>query len=199
MYTDKKVLKVLLFYAISITIISFIIELLFKNYLFNYTISLIIGILVSMFNFFLLGITVNKVTNNNSKVQFWVISSYILRLLICALCMYLIFISSFHYGIFTCFFGFLSIRISIFINYNILEKIKDEKRTIDELKINNNIKQELKNNQILTTKQLCAYSREELMKFLSEDDINDIILALKEYELFIKGELEVIKDNDDSD
>ena len=199
MYTDKKVLKVLLFYAISTTIISFIIELLFKNYLFNYTLSLIIGIIISMLNFFILGITVNKVTNNNSKVKFWVISSYILRLLICALCMYLIFISPFHYGIFTCFFGFLSIRICIFINYNIIEKIKDEKRKIDELKINDNIKQELKNNQIYTSKQLCTHSKEDLLKFLSEEDINSIINALKEYELFIRGELEVIKDNDDSD
>lgn len=198
MYTDKKVLKTLLFYGITVLIISFLIEIILKNYLFNYTISLLIGIIVSIINFFLLGITVNKVTNNNSKVAFWTISSYILRLIICGLCLYLIFISPFKYGIFTCFFGFLSIRICIFINYNIIEKIKDDKRSIDELNIDENIKNILKEHNITKTKELCNYSRNDLNKFLDEEDINRIILALKEYELFIKGELEVIKENDDS-
>jgi DNA-directed RNA polymerase alpha subunit len=82
--------------------------------------------------------------------------------------------------------------------YNIIEKINDNKRKIDNLNIDVYIKDQLKKHNILYVKDLCEKSRKDLSEYLNEEEINKIIEALKEYELFIKGELEVIKDDDGS-
>ena len=41
-------------------------------------------------------------------------------------------------------------------------------------------------------------NRERLLEFLSNQEVEDIIKSLKEFELFIKGELEAIIDNDET-
>ena len=198
-YTDKKVLKCLLFYGIIVSLIILIIELIVHLGIFNYTISFLIGIITSFLCFMIMSFTVSKLTENpESKIKFYVFSSYLIRLIIYGCVMYLVYISPLGYGVFTCFFGFLSIRICILLVYNIFEKYQDNKRLIDSLKINDEIKKKLKNHQISYVKELCEKSREDLSEYLNEEEINIIISALKEYELFIKGELEVIKDDDGS-
>ena len=196
-YTDKKVLKCLLFYGLIVSIIIFIVELIIHSFYFKYSISFVIGIFTSFICFMINSFTVTKVTENpESKIKFYVISSYLLRLIIYGVVMYLVYISPLKYGIFTCFFGFLSIRICILIVYNILEKYQDKTRKIDVLKLDKDIIIKLKNNQINYTKELCEKSRNDLNKYFDDEEINKIIEALKEYELFIKGELEVINDDD---
>ncbi len=198
-YTDKKVLKCLLFYGLIVSLIIFILELIIHLGIFNYTISFIIGIITSFICFMIMSFTVTKLTDNpESKIKFYVFSSYLLRLIIYGVVMYLVYISPLKYGVFTCFFGFLSIRICILIVYNIIEKINDNKRKIDNLNIDVYIKDQLKKHNILYVKDLCEKSRKDLSEYLNEEEINKIIEALKEYELFIKGELEVIKDDDGS-
>ena len=196
-YTDKKVLKCLLFYGLIVSIIIFIVELIIHSFYFKYSISFVIGIFTSFICFMINSFTVTKVTENpESKIKFYVISSYLLRLIIYGVVLYLVYISPLKYGIFTCFFGFLSIRICILIVYNILEKYQDKTRKIDVLKLDKDIIIKLKNNQINYTKELCEKSRNDLNKYFDDEEINKIIEALKEYELFIKGELEVINDDD---
>ena len=198
-YTDKKVLKCLLFYGLIVSLIIFILELIIHLGIFNYTISFIIGIITSFICFMIMSFTVTKLTDNpESKIKFYVFSSYSLRLIIYGVVMYLVYISPLKYGVFTCFFGFLSIRICILIVYNIIEKINDNKRKIDNLNIDVYIKDQLKNHNIIYVKELCEKSRNDLSEYLNEEEINKIIEALKEHELFIKGELEVIKDDDGS-
>jgi hypothetical protein len=41
-------------------------------------------------------------------------------------------------------------------------------------------------------------NREKLLEFLTDEEVNIVIKSLKEFELFIKGELEAIIDNDES-
>ncbi len=196
-YTDKKVLKCLLFYGLIVSIIIFVVELIIHSFYFKYSISFVIGIFTSFICFMINSFTVTKVTENpESKIKFYVISSYLLRLIIYGVVLYLVYISPLKYGIFTCFFGFLSIRICILIVYNILEKYQDKTRKIDVLKLDKDIIIKLKNNQINYTKELCEKSRNDLNKYFDDEEINKIIEALKEYELFIKGELEVINDDD---
>ena len=72
---------------------------------------------------------------------------------------------------FTCFFGFLSIRICILIVYNIIEKINDNKRRIDNLNIDVYIKDQLKKHNILYVKDLCEKSRNDLNEYLNEEEI----------------------------
>ena len=196
--TDKKVLKTLLFYFSFLTVAGIIVEIIIKNTLFNYTISYVIGTITSLISFLITSFSVNLAIKKEKKGSLVLVFSYIFRLIIYGAILYLIYRLFPKYSIFTCFFGFLSIRISILINYSIVEKIKDNKRSIDELKINDTIKKILKDNNILKVKDLINIERITLLEILSEEEIKEISKSLKEYELFLKGELEVIKEDDDS-
>ena len=196
--TDKKVLKTLLFYSLIVTTITFIVELIVKSKAFIYTISFIIGAFVSFLCFMITSYSVNLATSKEKKGSVVLIFSYIIRLALYAGILYLVFRFISKYRIYPCFFGFLSIRISILIYYSIVEKVKDSKRTVDKLKIDKYIINELKNHNIIKVNDLIILSKEELLEFLSEEEIKKISISLREYGLFLKGELEVIKEDDDS-
>ena len=196
--TDKKVLKTLLFYSLVVATITFIVELIVKSKAFIYTISFIIGVIASFLCFMITSYSVNLATSKEKKGSVVLIFSYIIRLAIYAGILYLVFRFISKYSIYPCFFGFLSIRISILIYYSIVEKVKDNKRTVDKLKIDKYIINELKNHNIIKVNDLIILSKEELLKFLSEEEIKKISISLREYGLFLKGELEVIKEDDDS-
>lgn len=196
--TDKKVLKTLLFYSLIVATITFIVELIVKSKAFIYTISFIIGAIVSFLCFMITSYSVNVATNKEKRGSAVLIFSYIIRLAIYAGVLYLVFKFISKYSIYPCFFGFLSIRISILIYYSIVEKVKDNKRTVDKLKIDKYIINELKNHNIIKVNDLIVFNKEDLLKFLSEDEVKKISISLREYGLFLKGELEVIKEDDDS-
>ena len=196
--TDKKVLKTLLFYSLTVATITFIVELIVKSKTFIYTISFIIGAIVSFLCFMITSYSVNLATNKEKRGSAVLIFSYIIRLAIYAGVLYLVFKFISKYSIYPCFFGFLSIRISILIYYSIVEKVKDNKRTVDKLKIDKYIINELKNHNIIKVNDLIVFNKEELLEFLSEDEVKKISISLREYGLFLKGELEVIKEDDDS-
>ena len=196
--TDKKVLKTLLFYSIVVSIIIFIIELIIKNKLFTYTICYIIGTIISFTCFIITSVSVNLAISKERKGSVVLVFSYIIRLIIYGASLYLVYKFISKYAIYTCFFGFLSIRISIFIYYSIIEKKMDNNRKVDKLKINKTIINELKNHNIIKVNDLINLKKEELMDYLSEEEIKEISVSLKEYGLFFKGELEVIKEDDDS-
>ena len=196
--TDKKVLKTLLFYCLSITILVFLIELILKNTTFIYTISFVIGASISFVCFMITSYSVNVAISKEKKGSMVLVFSYIIRLSLYAGILYLVYRFISKYSIYPCFFGFLSIRISILIYYSIVEKIQDNNRTVDKLKIDKYIINELKNHKILKVNDLIELNSEELLKFLNEEEVKKISISLREYGLFLKGELEVIKEDDDS-
>lgn len=200
MSTEKKVYRVLLFYGIIVTIFIAIGEIILKQYYFKYTISFIIGILASAFCFLITIKSVDTATSNpTNKVNRYLIGSNMIKLLIYGIILYLVFFSPLYYGIFSCFFGFLSIRICIYIRYKIIEPYLDKKRSVDNLKINSAIISKLKQHNIIKTSDFILYTRDDLRKFLTEKEIIDLLYSIKEYELYLKDELEVIKDDDKSD
>ena len=69
---------------------------------------------------------------------------------------------------------------------------------MDALNISNELKQKLKYNDFFKVSDLTEVNRERLLEFLSNQEVEDIIKSLKEFELFIKGELEAIIDNDET-
>ena len=74
----------------------------------------------------------------------------------------------------------------------------DKKRLVDALNISDELKQKLKYNDFFKVSDLTEVNRERLLEFLSNQEVEDIIKSLKEFELFIKGELEAIIDNDET-
>ena len=56
----------------------------------------------------------------------------------------------------------------------------------------------LKQNGFTKVLQITEVNRERLQEFLTVEETNEVIRSLKEYELFIKGELEAIQEDDDS-
>ena len=196
MSTEKKVYKILIYYGIVVSIIIALIELILKNYYFNYTISFIIGVLTSALCFLISIRAVDKASINYEKTRSYYISSNFFKLMIYGIVMYLVYFSFLKNGVYTCFFGFLSVKICIYIRYKIIERYQDKRRTIDELSISDNIKNKLKANNIFKTKEICLLTRKELKSILEEKEIIDLLYAMKEHELYLIDELEVIEDDD---
>ena len=89
-------------------------------------------------------------------------------------------------------------KIIIYYLYTIKDSRDDKKRLVDALNISNELKQKLKYNDFFKVSDLTEVNRERLLEFLSNQEVEDIIKSLKEFELFIKGELEAIIDNDET-
>ena len=196
--TIKNVIKTYVFYSLITLSIILIVENIIFPLKFSYSICYLIGLIISLVCFLITSLSVNRVTSfPEGRVKFITIGAYFIRLFIYALSLYFVFKYINEYGVFTCFFGFLSIRICIYLKFTIFESFEDKRRSVDKLKIDNSIKAKLKVHGIYKTSELVLYDKERL-NFLNEYEIDKIINALKEYGLFIKGELEVIKEDDDS-
>ena len=89
-------------------------------------------------------------------------------------------------------------KIMIYYLYTIKDSRDDKKRLVDALKIPKDIKQKLKYNDFFKVNDITEVNREKLLEFLTDEEVNIVIKSLKEFELFIKGELEAIIDNDDN-
>ncbi len=193
----KKIIIISSIFGVICTLICLCVELILKNYHFNYTISYIIGNLISTLCFLITSLAINKVTTSYEKIKLILVGTNILKLLICGTILTLVLLSPLEYGIFTCFFGLLSVKISIYITYKVIEPIADKRRTIDHLKISNELKNKIKANNIFKVNDLITYSRKELM-FLEDSEFELLKNVLKEYELNFKGEVEVIGYDDES-
>ncbi len=110
----------------------------------------------------------------------------------------LVYLYIYEYAIFTCFLGFFAIRIAIHVRYNIVEPYLDKNNSIDKLNVNDEIKIKLKEHNINKFIDLTNSHKNELLEFLSLNEYKKLHNALLEYELFVKGELEVIKEDENS-
>lgn len=196
----KRISKVTVIVSLIIGLIVLIIEsLVSKGFSYKFTVGLLIGVVTGLLNLFITDHAIEKVQYNmvkNPKAYFPSIN--ILKLLIYALSFIIVakFIEPF--AVFTCFLGIMLNKIVIYILYLVVDKIKDKKRTIDTLPIKDGIKEKLKENGFAKVLQITEVNRERLQEFLTVEETNEVIRSLKEYELFIKGELEAILEDDDT-
>jgi DNA-directed RNA polymerase alpha subunit len=88
----------------------------------------------------------------------------------------------------------------IIIYYINLVKIpkEDKLRTVDKLDLPKEIINKLKFNDFIKVMDITEVNRERLLQFLTNQEVELVIKSLKKYELFIKGELEAIIDNDET-
>lgn len=196
----KRISKVTIIVSLIIGCIVLLIEsLITKAFSFKFTIGLFIGVVTGLLNLFITDHAIEKVQYNmvkNPKAYFPSIN--LLKLLIYALSFVIVakFIEPF--AVFTCFLGIMLNKIVIYILYLVVDKVKDKKRPIEKLHIKPLIKDKLKQNGFTKVIEITEVNRDRLHEFLTQEETNEVIRSLKEYELFIKGELEAIKEDDDT-
>ena len=196
----KRINKVTIIVSLIIACLIFVIEsLIVKQITYKFTLSFIIGVVTGLFNLFITDHAIEKVQYNlvrNPKAYFPSVN--LIKLLIYALSFVIVAKFIEPYGVFTCFLGIMLNKIVIYVLYLVVDKIKDNKRTIEKLYIKDSIKQKLKDNGYNLVNDITNVNRETLQKFLTVKETNEVIRSLKEFELFIKGELEAIIEDDDA-
>lgn len=197
---EKRVYKTYFFVSLIIFVFIFLLELLFKHYSFKYALGYLIGAITSALCFLLSIRAVDRMDPyRKGKSKSIILGTYFIKLIIYAFVLVSVHLYIKEWAIFTCFFGFLSIRISIHIWFNIIEPVLDKKRSIEKLNLNLEIKSKLKSNNIYTFLDLRNSQKVFLLSFLDEFEYIQLHNALREYGLFVKGELEVIKEDETSD
>lgn len=197
--TEKKVYKTFLIISPIILLIVFLFELIFESFTFIYTISYLIGSITSAFCFYLSIKSVNAVDPYDKKgTKTRVIGLYFLKLIVYGVVAILVYLYIYKHTIFTCFLGFLSIRIAIYIRYNLIEPYLNKHSKIEKLNVSDEIKLKLKQHKINKFIDLTNSHKNDLLLFLTKLEYKKLKKALFEYELFVKGELEVIREDENS-
>ena len=197
--TEKKVYKTYLLIVPIILLIIFLFELIFKSFKFIYSLTYLIGAITSALCFYLSIKSVDSIDPfNKRRSKTKVIGLYFVKLIIYGFVAVLVYLYIYEYAIFTCFLGFFAIRIAIHVRYNIVEPYLDKNNSIDKLNLNDEIKIKLKEHKINKFIDLTNSHKNELLEFLSLNEYKKLHNALLEYELFVKGELEVIKEDENS-
>ena len=101
------------------------------------------------------------------------------------------------YTAFLCAFGMLFHKIIIYYLNLLKVPWEDKIRLVTELELSNEIINKLINNNFKKVMDITEVNRERLLQFLNNKEIELVIKSLKKHELFIKGELEAIIDNDE--
>lgn len=196
----KRIIKNSCFYGIICSLLIILVESIIQlKFSVLFSVSFFLGLIVGIGVFILNDYAICKLLNNEvskPKVSFSFL--HIIKILIYGLCMYFVAQIIGVYQLFTCAFGMLFHKIIIYYSELIKEKIKDKKRKVDDLGINNNIKEKLKNNGFIKVIDITCVSREDLHKFLTKKEAQEVIDDLKKYELFIKGELEAMLEDDET-
>lgn len=197
----KRISKYTLLFSIPIAIIIFIVEsLISKRVNFLFTLSFIIGLVVGFINFYLTDLTLKRFEDNLvSKPKLYFTSINLSKFLLYGVVMFLV---AYFFGemtLFTCALGMLMNKIVIHYLYLVKDPRDDKIRRVDSLDISKDVKDKLKSNGFTKTKDITEVNREKLLTFLTEEEVEQVIQSLKKYELYIKGELEAIIDDDEDD
>ncbi len=194
----KRINKFSIIIGIVLLVICIIVESLVQlKFSFIYGISFAVGLFTGLFNLFLTDATLSKLEFSMvSKPRVFYTSVYIIKFLIYGIVMFLSAYLLNKYTIFTCAFGMLLHKIIIYYLYLMKDKRDDNNRKIDELNIPETIKIKLKSNNLLKVIDITNQNRQQLSKFLTNEEIDIVIKSLKKYEMFIKGELEAIIEDD---
>lgn len=179
-----------LFFTIIILLVESIVQLKIS---FNFTLAFNFGLFTGLANFFLSDKSLERLEFSNvSKPKIFYTFVHILKFIIYGIVLFFSTMFLGFYTAFTCAFGMILNKIVIyFINLVIVPK-EDNKRTVDKLDLPKDIIQKLKYNNFIKVMDLTEVNREKLLEFLSIEEVELVITSLKKYELFIKGELEAI-------
>ncbi len=190
----QKIYNYSLIVGLFVTIITLIIEtLICLKFSYKYSLTFNIGLFTGLFNFFLNDKSLERLEFNNvSKPKIFYMIVNVLKFIIYGV---VLFFSTKFFGLytsFTCAFGMLINKIVIYFITLIKTPINDKKMTVDKLNLSKEIIEKLKVNNFVKVLDLTAVSRKDLQKFLTNNEVNLVIESLREQELFIKGELEAI-------
>ncbi|MFA6661908.1 MAG: hypothetical protein WCS56_02610 [Bacilli bacterium] len=195
MSVEKQIYKILLIYTILISAIIAIVETILQTNFFV-LFGFICGVITNALCFYISIFVLDKILYNpHGKIKLLTIMAYVIKLGLYFGVLYLIFISPFKWGVFSCGAGYVSIRMCIMIYYKI-DAMNDQSRLINKLSITKTLEEKLMNHGINKTKDLCVTTKSALSAFLDEKEINEVSKALKKFNLHLKGELKVIEEDE---
>lgn len=197
MKCEKYIYKYSIYYAIVINIIIVLVEsLIRKTISFDYALCFTEGVIVNCFCFYLNIKAVDHILNNKtSRSKLFMVFINLLKLMIYAATMFISF-RIYEFGLFACAFGLCTIKIMIYFKYLVIDNYYDKKMLIEELNLPESITKKLKLQNINKVLTLREKTKEELEKYLTENEINDLIVVLHKHEYFLKNELEAILENE---
>lgn len=196
----KRINKYSIQYGLVVYILCFAIESLVQwRFSYKFSLAFIVGLFTGLLNLTITDFNLSRLEFNMiSKPKVYFTIAHIVKFIIYGIVM---FFSAYFLGYltsFTCAIGMLFHKLIIYYLYTYKESRDDRKRLVDALKMPNEIKQKLKYNDFFKVSDITEADRERLLQFLSEKEVEIVIKSLKEFELFIKGELEAIIDNDET-
>lgn len=197
----KKIYKYSLFFGIIISIVIIIIEsLILRRFNVNFALAFIIGLLTGLFNFFLSDKSLERIEYNNvSKPKLFYSLIHVLKFIIYGVILYLSTYFLGMYTAFTCAFGMVFNKLIIYLLNLVIIPKEDKVRSVDKLNLPKNIIEKLKYNDFIKVIDITEVNREKLLTFLTLKEVELVIKSLKEFELFIKGELEAIIEDEHVD
>lgn len=196
----KRINKSTIIFGSIVSLIILLVESLVQlKFSFIFTIAYVLGLFTGLLNLMISDMGLSRLEFSQvSKPKVFYSLLHILKFIIYGIVLYSVAYFLGYLTTFTCAFGMLFHKIIIYYLFLGKDQIDDKNRLIDKLKISDEIKQKLKENNYYKTSDLTETNRETLLKFLTNIEIDQIIKSLKEYELFIKGELEAIIEDDEN-
>lgn len=196
----KKIVKNSLFFGLFVFIIILLLESLIQVKIsLNFSLAFVFGLFTGLLNLFISDKSLERLEYNEvSRLKFFYSIVHVLKFVIYGVVLYT---STYFLGLytaFTCTLGMLFNKIIIYyINLIIVPK-EDKSRSVDKLDLSKEIIEKLKYNDFFKVMDITEVNREKLLSFLTNEEVELVIKSLKKYELFIKGELEAIIDNDEN-
>lgn len=196
----KKIVKNSLFFGLFVFIIILLLESLIQVKIsLNFSLAFVFGLFTGLLNLFISDKSLGRLEYNEvSRPRFFYSLVHVLKFVIYGVVLYT---STYFLGLytaFTCTLGMLFNKIIIYyINLIIVPK-EDKSRSVDKLDLSKEIIEKLKYNDFFKVMDITEVNREKLLSFLTNEEVELVIKSLKKYELFIKGELEAIIDNDEN-
>lgn len=195
----KRIIKNSLFFGFIVLIIILLLESIISlKFSFKFSLAFIIGLFTGILNLCITNRSLEKLEFSDvSNPKLFYSAIHLVKFIIYGIVLYT---STYYLGlytVFTCAFGMLFNKIIIYYLNLIKVPIEDKTRLVNELKLPNEIINKLINNGFKKVIDITLVNRERLLQFLTNKEIELVIKSLKKYELFIKGELEAIIDNDE--
>ena len=196
----KRITKSSLSFGCIVLIVTLLLESLIQlKFSYNFSLVYLIGLFTGLLNLFISDKSLERLEFSDvARPKIFYSLIHLLKFIIYGVVLYTSTYFLGFYTAFTCTFGMLFNKIIIY--YLNLVKIpnEDKKRSVDKLDLPKDIIEKLKYHDFFKVMDITEVNREKLLTFLSNKEIELVIKSLKKYELFIKGELEAIIDNDES-
>lgn len=196
----KRIVKNSLFFGLFVFIIILLLESLIQVKIsLNFSLAFVFGLFTGLLNLFISDKSLERLEYNEvSRPRLFYSLVHVLKFVIYGVVLYT---STFFLGLytaFTCAFGMVFNKIIIYYINLIKVSREDKKRSVDKLDLPKEIIEKLKYNDFFKVMDITEVNREKLLSFLTNEEVELVIKSLKKYELFIKGELEAIIDNDEN-